>query len=337
MKAVKVKTSQRVGVWVLVWLTGLQPLLPAWAAGVTVASGNTALEAAGNGVPVVNIATPDAAGLSHNRYHDFNVDNRGLILNNGTAQLTPSQLGGLLQNNPNLNGRAASAILNEVVSPNRSRLAGYLEVAGQAANVVVANPYGITCSGCGFLNTPRITLTTGTPQFDAAGQLSGLDVRGGDILIDGAGLDAGGSDYFALIARTASLQAGLSARDARVVLGANRVGTDGRVTAQAGDGPSPALALDTGALGGMYANRISLVSTEQGVGVNTAGLSARQGDIQLSANGRLQVGSAIAQGDLTAQGVTLALQGNQQAQGTVRLRGEQGITLTESRTRAGRD
>ncbi|ULR29337.1 hemagglutinin repeat-containing protein [Dickeya fangzhongdai] len=335
MKAVK--TSQRVLVWVLVWLTGLQPVLPALAAGVTVASGSTALEAAGNGVPVVNIAAPDAAGLSHNRYHDFSVDSRGLILNNGTAQLNPSQLGGLIQTNPNLQGRAAAAILNEVVSPNRSRLAGYLEVAGQAANAVVANPYGITCSGCGFLNTPRITLTTGTPQFDAAGQLSGLDVRGGDILIDGAGLDASGSDYFALIARTASLQAGLSARDARVVLGANRGGMDGGVAAQPGDGPSPALALDTGALGGMYAHRISLVSTEQGVGVNTAGLSARQGDIRLAANGRLQVGSAIAQGDLTAQGATLALQDQQQAQGAIALSGTQGITLTGSQTRAGRD
>ncbi|WP_027711935.1 filamentous hemagglutinin N-terminal domain-containing protein [Dickeya chrysanthemi] len=333
MKAVK--TSQRVMVWALVWLTGLQPLLPAWAAGVTVASGNTALEAAGNGVPVVNIATPDASGLSHNRYHDFNVDTRGLILNNGTARLTPSQLGGLIQNNPNLNGRAAAAILNEVVSPNRSQLAGYLEVAGQAANVVVANPYGITCSGCGFLNTPRITLTTGTPQFDAAGGLSGLDVRGGDILIDGAGLDASRSDYFALIARTASLQAGLNAREAQVVLGANRVGSDGRVTAQAGEGPVPVLALDTGALGGMYASRIRLVSTEQGVGVNTAGLSAREGDIRLSANGRLQVGGAVAQGALTAQGETLALQGNQQAQGTITLSGAQGVTLTGSRTRAG--
>ncbi|UCZ75072.1 hemagglutinin repeat-containing protein [Dickeya zeae] len=333
MKAVK--WSQRVMVWCLVWLTGLQPLLPAWAAGVTVASGNTTLEAAGNGVPVVNIATPDAAGLSHNRYNDFNVDNRGLILNNGTAQLTPSQLGGLLQNNPNLNGRAASAIINEVVSPNRSHLAGYLEVAGQAANVMVANPYGITCSGCGFINTPRITLTTGTPQFDAAGGLSGLDVRGGDILVDGAGLDASRSDYFALIARTATLQAGLNARDAQVVLGANRVGTDGRITPQAGSGATPVLALDTGALGGMYANRISLVSTEQGVGVNTAGLSARQGDIQLSANGRLQVGSAIAQGNITAQGGTLVVAGDQQAQGAVALRGEQGITLGASRTQAG--
>ncbi|MGM3223763.1 hemagglutinin repeat-containing protein [Dickeya zeae] len=333
MKAVK--WSQRVMVWCLVWLTGLQPLLPAWAAGVTVASGNTTLEAAGNGVPVVNIATPNAAGLSHNRYNDFNVDNRGLILNNGTAQLTPSQLGGLLQNNPNLNGRAASAIINEVVSPNRSHLAGYLEVAGQAANVMVANPYGITCSGCGFINTPRITLTTGTPQFDAAGGLSGLDVRGGDILVDGAGLDASRSDYFALIARTATLQAGLNAHDAQVVLGANRVGTDGRITPQAGSGATPVLALDTGALGGMYANRISLVSTEQGVGVNTAGLSARQGDIQLSANGRLQVGSAIAQGNITAQGGTLVVAGDQQAQGVVALRGEQGITLGASRTQAG--
>nr|WP_318841908.1 hemagglutinin repeat-containing protein [Dickeya oryzae] len=333
MKAVK--SSQQVMVWCLVWLTGLQPLLPAWAAGVTVASGNTTLEAAGNGVPVVNIATPNAAGLSHNRYNDFNVDNRGLILNNGTAQLTPSQLGGLLQNNPNLNGRAASAIINEVVSPNRSHLAGYLEVAGQAASVMVANPYGITCSGCGFINTPRITLTTGTPQFDAAGGLSGLDVRGGDILVDGAGLDASQSDYFALIARTANLQAGLNARDAQVVLGANRVGSDGRITPQAGSGATPVLALDTGALGGMYANRISLVSTEQGVGVNTAGLSARQGDIQLSANGRLQVGSAIAQGNITAQGGTLVVSGDQQAQGTVALRGEQGITLGTSRTQAG--
>ncbi|WP_246859100.1 hemagglutinin repeat-containing protein [Dickeya oryzae] len=333
MKAVK--SSQRVMVWCLVWLTGLQPLLPAWAAGVTVASGNTTLEAAGNGVPVVNIATPNAAGLSHNRYNDFNVDNRGLILNNGTAQLTPSQLGGLLQNNPNLNGRAASAIINEVVSPNRSHLAGYLEVTGQAANVMVANPYGITCSGCGFINTPRITLTTGTPQFDATGRLSGLDVRGGDILVDGAGLDASQSDYFALIARTANLQAGLNARDAQVVLGANRVGSDGRITPQAGSGATPVLALDTGALGGMYANRISLVSTEQGVGVNTTGLSARQGDIQLSANGRLQVGSAIAQGNITAQGGTLVVSGDQQAQGTVALRGEQGITLGTSRTQAG--
>ncbi|MGM3175382.1 two-partner secretion domain-containing protein, partial [Dickeya lacustris] len=329
---------QRALVWGLVWLTGMQPVLSARAAGVTVATGPTTVDVAGNGVPVVNIAAPDATGLSHNRYQSFSVDGRGLILNNGTAALTATQLGGLIQNNPNLvaGGRPAGAILNEVVSPTRSELSGYLEVAGPAASVVVANPYGITCNGCGFINTPRITLTTGVPQVNAAGGLSGLDVRGGDILVTGAGLDASRSDYFALIAHTASLQAGLNAGgEAQVVLGTNRVGADGEVSAQASPAGGPSLALDTGALGGMYANRIRLVSTGQGVGVNTSGLGARQGDITLTADGHLQVGTAVAQGALTAQGRTLTLTGQQQAEGDIRLRGGQGVALTTSGVRAG--
>ncbi|MDY7568963.1 hypothetical protein RGV32_03770 [Pseudomonas sp. CCC4.1] len=28
----------------------------------------------------------------------------------------------------------------------------------------MANPYGITCNGCGFINTPNVTLTTGKPM-----------------------------------------------------------------------------------------------------------------------------------------------------------------------------
>ncbi|MEQ9769247.1 filamentous hemagglutinin N-terminal domain-containing protein, partial [Pectobacterium jejuense] len=253
-----VKTTQRLLAYTLIHLIAFQPLLPAMAAGVQVATGNTALDQAGNGVPVINIATPNSAGISHNQYQDFNVDKPGLILNNGTAQLSSTQLGGLIQNNPNLKGKAADAIINEVVSTNRSTLAGYLEVGGKQASVIVANPNGITCDGCGFINTPQVTLTTGKPQLDAQGNLQHIDVKRGDITLSGQGLDASKSDYLSLIARTAQIDAGLNANDTRIVLGANQVDAMGKVTAQAADS-GVKVALDTGALGGMYTNRIKLV------------------------------------------------------------------------------
>ncbi|WP_233965379.1 hemagglutinin repeat-containing protein, partial [Pectobacterium versatile] len=336
-----VKTTQRLLAYTLIHLIAFQPLLPAMAAGVQVATGNTALDQAGNGVPVINIATPNSAGISHNQYRDFNVDKPGLILNNGTEQLNSTQLGGLIQNNPNLKGNAADAIINEVVSTNRSTLAGYLEVGGKQASVIVANPNGITCDGCGFINTPQVTLTTGKPQLDAQGNLQHIDVKRGDITLTGQGLDASKSDYLSLIARTAQIDAGLNANDTRIVLGANQVDATGKVTAQAADsgvaGSNVKVALDTGALGGMYTNRIKLVSSEKGVGVNVGNLSARSGDITLSANGKLSLGDAVAQGTIQADADTLALRGKQQAGEALTLKARQDITLQDATLRAGQN
>ena len=336
-----VKTTQRLLAYTLINLIAFQPLLPAMAAGVQVATGNTALDQAGNGVPVINIATPNSAGISHNQYRDFNVDKPGLILNNGTEQLNPTQLGGLIQNNPNLKGKAADAIINEVVSTNRSTLAGYLEVGGKQASVIVANPNGITCDGCGFINTPQVTLTTGKPQLDAQGNLQHIDVKRGDITLTGQGLDASKSDYLSLIARTAQIDAGLNANDTRIVLGTNQVDATGKVTAQAADsgvaGSNVKVALDTGALGGMYTNRIKLVSSEKGVGVNVGNLSARSGDITLSANGKLSLGDAVAQGTIQADADTLALRGKQQAGEALTLKARQDITLQDATLRAGQN
>ncbi|MFP9530483.1 hemagglutinin repeat-containing protein [Pectobacterium brasiliense] len=336
-----IKTTQRLLAYTLIHLIAFQPLLPAMAAGVQVATGNTALDQAGNGVPVINIATPNSAGISHNQYRDFNVDKPGLILNNGTEQLNPTQLGGLIQNNPNLKGKAADAIINEVVSTNRSTLAGYLEVGGKQASVIVANPNGITCDGCGFINTPQVTLTTGKPQLDAQGNLLHIDVKRGDITLTGQGLDASKSDYLSLIARTAQIDAGLNANDTRVVLGANQVDATGKVTAQAADsdvaGSNVKVALDTGALGGMYTNRIKLVSSDKGVGVNVGNLSARSGDITLSANGKLSLGDAVAKGSIQADADALALRGKQQAGDALTLSAKQDITLQDATLRAGKD
>jgi filamentous hemagglutinin family protein len=165
--------------------------------------GNATATTAPNGVPLVNIVAPNSGGLSHNQYTALSVGANGMVLNNATAA-AQTKLAGAISPNGNLGGRAASLILNEVVGGGQpSNLAGYLEVGGTAAEVVVANPYGIACSGCGFINTPRVTLTTGVPNITASGSLTGFSVYPGSgmVLIDIGGLDGSAQNYFDVISR----------------------------------------------------------------------------------------------------------------------------------------
>ncbi|WP_231942975.1 hemagglutinin repeat-containing protein [Kosakonia sacchari] len=325
-----VRFSQRALSWLIIGLLVWQPVAPSFAAAIT-PTGPVTMDKAGNGVPVVNIATPNGAGISHNQFNEYNVGQQGLILNNATGQLNQTQLGGLIQNNPNLKaGQEAKGIINEVTGGSRSQLQGYTEVAGKAANVMVANPYGITCNGCGFINTPNATLTTGKPQFDAAGNLSALEVTKGTITVEGQGLNAGGSDALSLISRATDVNAAIHAKDLTVTTGANRVDASGKATAIAGEGAAPVVAVDTGALGGMYANRIHLVSTEKGVGVNLGNLAARQGDITLDANGKMTVRESVTSGSLTAKGDDVTLTGSHKAGGDIAVNSTQDMALNSA-------
>ena len=142
-------------------------LVPAQAQKLQIRADNTAptnqrpviLETA-NGIPQVNIQTPNDKGMSYNKYQQFNVDTRGAILNNSRKN-AQTELGGWVQANPYLAGGEAKLIVNEVNASRPSQLKGYVEVAGQKADVIVANPSGIHCEGCGFINSGRTTLTTG--------------------------------------------------------------------------------------------------------------------------------------------------------------------------------
>ncbi len=312
----------------------LNPIVAA-AAGLALdkaAGGNTGLGQAGNGVPVVNIATPNGAGLSNNHFRDYNVGANGLILNNAAGKTQGTQLGGIILGNPNLKGQAAQVILNQVTGGNRSTLAGYTEVAGQSARVIVANPHGITCQGCGFINTPRATLTTGKPIMDGQ-RLERFQVDGGDIVVEGAELNVGNLEQFDLITRSAKLNAKLYAKNLNIVTGRNDVQADSlQATPRAADGSEkPQLAIDSSALGGMYAGAIRLVGTEQGVGVRLAGdMAACGGDIRIDASGKLSLAQASSQGDLKIAAQAVELNGKTYAGGSAEIRSVEELVNRQS-------
>ncbi|WP_223522883.1 hemagglutinin repeat-containing protein [Pseudomonas sp. BF-RE-24] len=303
---------------------------PMWAQadGIVVSAPGTSLGQAGNGVPVVNIAKPNGSGLSHNQFKDYNVGSNGVILNNATNAAQSTQLGGIILGNPNLQGTAAKVILNEVNGGNPSQLRGYTEVAGQSAHVIVANPYGITCNGCGFINTPKATLTTGKPIIEN-GQVGRYQVDQGSVAIEGAGLNANNVDRFEIITRSAKINAEIQAKNLTIVAGRNDVNANTlNATARADDGSAkPELAIDSSALGGMYAGAIKLVGTEAGVGVKLDGkMVASGGDIQLDANGHLSLAQTAAAGAVDIDAKSLETRGQVYAGSRLRVKTQGDLT-----------
>ncbi|QVX38410.1 hemagglutinin repeat-containing protein [Ralstonia solanacearum] len=245
---------------------------------------------AANGTPVVNINAPSAAGVSANSFTHYNVGSAGVVLNN-SGQNSQTQIAGWVQGNPFLGNNSARVILNQVTSGNPSTLAGPTEIAGNRANLIVANPAGIICSGCSFIQAPRVTLTTGTPNFDALGNLSSLSVQQGQITVNGAGLDARGAQLD-LLSRAMAINGAVWAERLNAVAGANSVDYGSVApTAIAGTGPAPQVAIDVGQLGSMFGGGATrLIGTERGLGVNIGGnLAALTGRLDLSANGDVTI------------------------------------------------
>jgi len=295
----------------LVVLLVLEPFSFAIAGGIVVAPGAPAskqptMETAPNGVPIVNIVKPSASGVSHNQYDQFNVATKGVIINN-SSRPGVSQLGGAISGNTNFSGGPeARLILNEVTGSSRSNIEGYTEIFGYAAQYILANPNGISVNGGGFINTPKATLTTGVPRLDGSGALLGLDVRRGDVLIDGQGINADNIDAFEIVSRTAKINAEVHAKQLNIIAGQGSYNpTTGQATALAPDGSAaPTVVLDSTALGGMYAQRIKFVGTEAGVGVNLLGLTQATENLTLTADGKVEIKGTASSGKDLALGST---------------------------------
>lgn len=260
-----------------------------------------------NGIIQVNIQTPSSGGVSRNVYTKFNVGQEGAVLNNARNN-TQTQIGGWVQGNPWLARGEAKVILNEVNSSNPSQLKGYLEIAGKSAQVVIANPSGLVCDGCGVINADRFTLTTGQAVVNQ-GYLESFRVREGQITIGGKGLNGSQTPYTDIYTRALKVNAGLYANELNTVLGQNDIQVKDQVTPKV-NAVSVSMpnvnnivkqdfALDVGQLGGMYAGKIYLVGSEQGLGVrNTGSIQTSLDKMMLNINGDLiNTGNMIANKD----------------------------------------
>ena len=251
------------------------------------------VEETANGIPLVNITAPSSGGVSRNEYETFNVPDKGAILNNSYT-LSKTELAGYVQGNNNMAERPAKIIVNEVTGAGPTSMDGFLEVAGNRADVVIANPNGITVNGGGFINTGKAFLTTGKPVYDGEDHLQRFDITGGDILIEGKGLGGKETGSLAILSRAVKINAGIWAKDLHITTGANTVDAKTlEASAIEGKGGHPAFALDTAAIGGMYAGRITLVGTEKGLGVNNSGTWSAEDNLILDWNGDLKNSGTI--------------------------------------------
>ena len=238
----------------------------------------------------IDIATPNSNGFSDNQVADFDVDSDGTILNNSASDGT-AQLGGTaITANPNITaGSEADLILFQVTSTsNTSDLNGTIEVFGSEAGLIIANPNGITCDGCGFINTNRVDLVTGTANF-LGDDLTGFSIDDAAIFFvrnTGFVSDAV-ADELNLVSRDLRIQAQAKANTTLRLLAGNDTYdyTTDIITSNTTESAKHSIQIN--ASGYLEANYIELISTEisSSHGIVNSGGDISADRLKLDSNG----------------------------------------------------
>ncbi|HEB9320079.1 TPA: hemagglutinin repeat-containing protein [Campylobacter coli] len=242
--------------------------------GNVIVSRTADLAQSSNKTDVINIKNPNQNGVSHNQFDEFSVKD-GVIFNNSLKDGN-SQIGGWVERNPNLK-QNANTIINEILSKQASGINGAVEVFGQSANLIFANENGFSVNGAAFLNTKGVTLSTGKFNGNFAEVTSNGRVAIGEkgVMVDG--------DYFNVISRgidiagsIAHYQKGKNLSNINFIAGLNKVdlntANSPKILESKQKDEKINYGIDGKYLGSMYANTVTLVSTEEGVGVRHSGV-----------------------------------------------------------------
>ena len=240
---------------------------------------------------IINITNPDSKGVSINEYSRFNTPTTGTILNNSNKNID-TKIAGQIDANYRLN-KEASLIINKVNSAEKSSLKGNLEVAGSRADVVIANPNGISVDGLNMINSRSLTLTTGNINKLSPKEIELISDKSIDIV--GDGLNDKSSDYTNVISNAINLNSNIHANELNIIGEKALTSSKDRLyNGVKAKNQENSFSLDSSALGGMYANKIKLVGTSNGVGVNNNGLVIANNNIEISLDGDIVNAGAIA-------------------------------------------
>lgn len=234
---------------------------------------------------IVNITTPKN-GISMNEYIKFNTPNTGTVLNNSVSG-DKTNIAGFVNANPFLNSGSANLIVNQVNSNDPSLLKGNLEIAGKRADLLIANPSGININGLNIINANSSTFTTSNVNINNAYSIvKNLDSsylnKNGTINIIDKGLNDS-SNYTNIIANTINIASNIHANNLSLKADANN--------------NKNTVAIDSSSLGGLYANKINLIATNDGVGVNNKGIILAT-NIKINANGDIINNNHIVANDI---------------------------------------
>ncbi|MDR1940712.1 MAG: filamentous hemagglutinin N-terminal domain-containing protein, partial [Endomicrobium sp.] len=264
----------------------------------------------GSATPIVNIVAPNVNGLSHNKYEKFDVDANGAVLNNAIGTAQSEIIGEEIAGNPNLTESAAQVILNEILSidKSRSQINGAVEIAGAAADLIIANAYGITINGGSFINANKVSLVAGSPVIAEEALKSFTMGRSGFIEVGSGGLDATNS-AIEIISRYMKIMGELKGKGVEIKTGNIEYNYEtgemisGELEGEEEEDPIEEefkqYAVSAAAFGSIHGDRIKIIATEKGLGVKTAsgsGLVSNVSEIRIESAGEIEVG-----GDITSE------------------------------------
>lgn len=212
-------------------------------------------------IPQIDIVNPQH-GISHNRFKEYNVGKSGVVINNNRYSGTVDGLGHVSAN-PHLS-ESAETVLFEVTGNGRSLLNGISTIVGDQARFILANPNGITCNGCGFVNSHEVELRTDKLLSVAGGKIDWEANSQGDIYVGKKGIVVSDGSLL-LSSGTIRINGLTKAKDILKVEARRAVNGNGLSTNK--DSSADVYAIDVSTITPVAAGGIYLVATGKGAGV----------------------------------------------------------------------